>query len=147
MSEPGPAGIASPGPGDPDSAASLHIEIAEVVLEEAGTRLWVPIDEYHQSEPDPLYPGAADQLQHLLAHHPEAIEILARLCDSEALTGAVRVLPIALDRYGIVLRVERLRDHHDVRLPFRTRVGSGAEAAAEMRQLLALGQRRRPCGR
>jgi hypothetical protein len=145
MSEPDPPG--GFGEPDPHGAATLHVELAEVVLEENGARSWVPIDEYQSGEPDPLHLGAAEQLQHLLAHHPEAIEVLSRLCDSESLTGAIRVLPIALDRYGIVLRVERLRDHRDVRLPFRCRVGGGAEAAAEMRQLLALGQRRRPCGR
>jgi hypothetical protein len=131
-----------------EGSAQLRVEVAEVVLEEpAGSREWVPLRDYHQAEPDPLCLGAAEQLQHLAARHPDAVATLSRLCDRVSLTGATRVLPIALDRYGVVLRIERLRDHRDVRLPFRHRIDTGAEAAIEMRHLLTEGGRRRPCAR
>jgi hypothetical protein len=144
MSLPQPAGLgtaASTGP------AGLRVEVAGVTLEEDGRHEWVSLEDYRQGEPDPLHRGAAEQLQHLVAHHPDAIATLSRLCEPEALLGVVRVLPIALDRYGIVLRAERLREDRDVRLPFRRRVDSGTEAAAELRHLLAEGSRRRPCAR
>jgi hypothetical protein len=129
----------------------LWVRLAEVTIEQTGPDgrpqpTPVPLAEYRAGEPDPLHPGAAEQLQHLAAHHTDAIGVLTRLIDREALIGATRVLPIALDRYGIVLRVERLRDHRDVRLPFSRRIDTGAEAATEIRTLLALGGRRRPCG-
>ncbi len=130
------------------STASLHLEVTEVGFADSphdGDLAWVGLAEYRTAEPDPLHLGAADQLQHLAAHHPEAVETLSRLCDAAALQGVVRVLPIALDRYGIVLRVERLRSHQDVRLGFRRAVECGAEAAAELRHLLTEGARRRPC--
>jgi len=127
-------------------SARLLIRVAEVSVDEADVNL-VSLAEYRRGEPDPLHAGAAEQLQHLAAHHPDAITTLTRLCDREAMVGVTQVLPIALDRYGIVLRVERLRDHRDVRLAFERRVNTGAEAAAEMRALLAAGARRRPCGR
>lgn len=119
---------------------------SEASAEEAA-RVRVPVEEYRTGEPDPLHPGAAAQLQHLSAHHAAAIDLLSRLCGREVLAGAVRVLPIALDRYGIVLRVERLRGHHDVRIPFDHRVDTGAQAATQIGGLLARGARRRPCGR
>lgn len=133
--------------GDPSAGpVRLLVRITEVSVEEAGTHP-VPLAEYRGSEPDPLHLGAAEQLQHLASHHPDAISTLTRLCDREVLIGVVRVLPVALDRYGIVLRVERLRGYDDVRLPFLRRVDTGAEAAEQMRYLLAEGTRRRPCGR
>lgn len=126
-------------------AVTLRIDVSEVTLQEDGPRECVPVEQYRAAEPDPLLLGAAEQLQHLAAHHPEAVEVLTRLCSAHALIGVTRVTPVALDRYGIVLRVERLRGHRDVRLSFRERVASGAAAAVEMRHLLHEGQRSRPC--
>lgn len=135
------------GSADPSRAsACLLVRITEVSVDE-GEPHPVSLADYRSGEPDPLHPGAAEQLQHLAAHHPEAINTLTRLFDRQVLIGATRVLPIALDRYGIVLRVERLRDHGDIRLPFRRRIDTGTEAAAQMRQLLTAGARRRPCGK
>ncbi|GAB6902810.1 DUF2470 domain-containing protein [Kineosporia succinea] len=136
-----------PGRAASTGSVSLRVDVAEVMLEEDGRNEWVTVEDYRRGEPDPLHLGAAEQLQHLVAHHPDAIVTLSRLCEPEELLGVVRILPIALDRYGIVLRVEKLRDHTDVRLPFRRRVDSGTEAAAELRHLLAEGSRRRPCAR
>jgi hypothetical protein len=144
----------SAGPGSPYTwpagSSCLHLEVTEVAFADsphAGEMAWVGLAEYRAAEPDPLHLGAADQLQHLAAHHPDALEALSRLCDRATLLGVVRVLPVALDRYGLVLRVERLRGHQDVRLNFRQPVECGAQAAAEMRHLLTEGSRRRPCRR
>jgi len=128
-------------------SVSLRVEIAEVTIEEAGRNEWVTVEDYRRGTPDPLHSGAAEQLQHLVAHHGDAVSMLSRLCEPADLLGVVRVLPIVLDRYGIVLRLEKLREHMDVRLPFRRRVDTGTEAAAELRHLLAEGSRRRPCSR
>ncbi|HST84092.1 MAG TPA: DUF2470 domain-containing protein [Kineosporiaceae bacterium] len=142
MSERRPTGSVDPS----NSSACLVVQITEVNVDE-GERHAVSLADYRAGEPDPLHLGAAEQLQHLAAHHQDAISTLTRLCDREALIGVTRVLPIALDRYGIVLRLERLRGHGDVRLPFQDRVNTGTEAATQMRQLLAAGARRRLCGR
>jgi hypothetical protein len=122
------------------------VRITQVTVDEDGQQP-VALGDYRRSEPDPLHLGAAEQLQHLAAHHPEAITTLSRLCDREVMLGAIEILPVALDRYGIVLRVERLRDHRDVRLAFDRRIDTGTEAATELRQLLARSARRRGCGR
>jgi hypothetical protein len=134
-----------PEPGPVERSVRLLIRVAEISVDEDGPTP-VPLAEYRGSEPDPLHVGAAEQLQHLAAHHPDAITTLTRLCDRDLMIGVTRVLPIALDRYGIVLRIERLRDHRDVRLPFERRIDTGAEAASEMRALLGRAARRRPCG-
>jgi hypothetical protein len=123
----------------------LHLDVQAVGFEEYGEHRAIPVDEYRTARPDPLHTGAAEQLQHLDAHHQDAIALLSRLCGRAALTGATRVLPVALDRYGVVLRVERLRGHTDVRLGFRTPIETGAEAVREMRHLFAEAGRRRPC--
>ncbi len=140
MSEPGLRPTAA-------GSTSLHVEVDQIVLTEDGSAVSPAPPDYHRAEPDPLHQGAAEQLQHLAGHHPDAIDVLSRLCGRAALIGAIRIVPVALDRYGVVLRIERLRDHRDVRLPFRERIDNGAEAAIEMRHLLAEGRRRRPCGR
>lgn len=129
-------------------SARLWVRITDVSVAEAlpAEPHDVALADYRASEPDPLHLGAAEQLQHLAAHHADAISTLTRLCHREALIGVTQVLPIALDRYGIVLRMERMRDHRDVRLPFERRIDSGTEAAIEMRKLLERAARRRPCG-
>jgi hypothetical protein len=131
-----------------EGTTCLHVEVTEVAFADSphlGDRTWIGLADYRAAEPDPLHLGAADLLQHLAAHHPDAVAALSRLCDATTLQGVLRVLPVALDRYGVVLRVERLRGHKDVRLSFRQPVRCGAEAAAEMRHLLTEGSRRRPC--
>jgi Protein of unknown function (DUF2470) len=125
---------------------ALRVDVAEVRIDDAGDRAEVTLADYRRSEPDPLHTGAAEQLQHLAAQHPEAVSTLSRLCGREALIGAIRVLPIVLDRYGIVLRVERARDHRDVRLPFHTRIATGAQAAQALHRLLIQATHHRPCG-
>jgi hypothetical protein len=142
MSEPYVNSLANPA----DSSASLLIRITDIRVDD-GEEHQVSLADYRAGEPDPLHLGAAEQLQHLAAHHPDAITTLSRLCDREVMIGVTRILPIALDRYGIVLRVERVRDHGDVRLPFQSRIDTGTEAATQIRQLLAQGARRRPCGK
>jgi hypothetical protein len=126
--------------------ARLRIRVTAVTVEET-SEIEVPLEQYRRCEPDPLHSGAAEQLQHLAARHPDTISLLTRLFDRRVLSGAIRVLPIALDRYGIVLRVERLHDHRDVRLPFAHRIDTGVQAADEIRNLLAQATHRRPCGR
>ncbi|MFI7589069.1 DUF2470 domain-containing protein [Spongisporangium articulatum] len=135
-----------PAPG----VATLQIRVHQVHLHEvgrdaAGEGTAVDVEDYRQAPVDPLQFGAADQLQHLMSHHPEAIGLLTRLCDASIMQGATRVLPIALDRFGLVLRVESARGHVDVRLTFSRCVESVAGATEEIRRLMLEAHRRRPC--
>lgn len=134
-------GWLAPGPAE----RSLRLDVAEVVLEDDDGAWEVDLDEYRTATPDCLARLESDHLLHLDAHHADAVTLLARLAGGRALQGAVRVLPLALDRYGMVLRVERIRGHLDVRLPFPAVVRTSEELAASMRCLLALAARQPPC--
>lgn len=133
--------------GTAPGSVSFLVDVIDILIEDDGAHLRVSPLDYRAGGPDPLNRGAAEELQHLAAHHPDAIDLLSRLCEREALIGATRVLPIALDCYGIVLRVERRSDHRDVRLPFQNSVDNGVQAAQELSHLLNRAHRRRPCGR
>ena len=78
-------------------------------------------------------PGAGTEaalLGHLVAGHPAELRRLAGQLPTPLRDGAI---PIALDRYGLVLRCGA----GDVRLTFGTPVGSPRELPARMRELLA----------
>ena len=124
---------------------SLRLDVAEVVLEDDEGAWEVDVDGYRGARPDCLARAESEHLLHLGSHHPDAVTLLARLAGNHALQGAVRVLPVALDRYGLVLRVERIRGHLDVRLPFPAPVRRSGDVADAMRCLLALAAQRPPC--
>jgi hypothetical protein len=124
---------------------SVRLDVAEVVLEDDEGAWEVDVDDYRAASPDCLARVESEHLLHLGSHHPDAVTLLARLAGNRALQGAVRVLPVALDRYGLVLRVERIRGYLDVRLPFPAPVRRSQDVADAMRCLLALAAQRPPC--
>jgi hypothetical protein len=126
---------------------SLRLDVAEVVLEDADGAWEIDADEYRDARADCLARVESEHLLHLASHHPDAVTLLARLAGSRALQDAVRVLPLALDRYGLVLRVERLRGYVDVRLPFPLPVTRPDDVADAMRCLLTLAASHPPCSR
>ena len=126
--------------------AELALEITRVDLAERGRVLAVPAAELAHAERDPLAIQEPMLLMHLADAHPEAIELLTRLVDPGVLQSATRVLPLAMDRYGIVLRIERLSGHRDVRLPFPARADDARGAQQGLGALLAeAGRRPRRC--
>ncbi|MGW5364047.1 DUF2470 domain-containing protein [Actinopolymorpha pittospori] len=90
------------------------------------------------AETDPLAAYEADLLVHLADAHADLVEGLTRLIPPATLEQAARVLPSAMDRYGITLRVERAQGHTDVRLPFPSRLDD-ASAAGEYVRAMATG--------
>jgi len=124
----------------------LALEITRVDLVERGRTTTVPAAELAAAERDPLAVQEPELLMHLADAHPEAVDMLTRLVDPAALQGAIRVLPLALDRYGIVLRIERSSAHRDVRLPFPGRAADAVGAQRGLGALLAeAGRRARRC--
>lgn len=63
---------------------------------------------YARAEPDPMAPHEAEVLSHLAAGHAAQTARLAGLLPRRLLAGAVRVVPLRLDRHALVLRVERV---------------------------------------
>lgn len=55
--------------------------------------------------------------------------------------GMTRVLPSAMDRYGVTLRLEYPGTHRDVRLPFPTPVSRLDQAWPQIHALLAAARR------
>ncbi len=96
----------------------------------------VDLDEFAAAAPDPLATAEARLLTHLADCHPDAVERLTRLVDSDSLHGAVRVQPLAVDRHGLTLRIERARAHGDVRLPFHAPADDVARLTERMHVLL-----------
>jgi hypothetical protein len=96
----------------------LAFQPTRVVLRQPSGAVVVDLEEFAAAAPDPLALAEAQLLTHLADCHPDAVERLTRLVDHASLHGAVRVQPLAVDRHGLTLRIERNRAHGDVRLAF-----------------------------
>ncbi|MFJ3230851.1 DUF2470 domain-containing protein [Streptomyces sp. NPDC086787] len=106
------------------------------VLRRASGAEVVGIDDLAEARPDPLAEAEAQLLTHLADAHPDAVERLTRLVDPDSLHGAVRVQPLAVDRHGLTLRIERARAHGDVRLPFHAPADDVSQLTERMHVLL-----------
>ncbi|GAA5126201.1 DUF2470 domain-containing protein [Haloechinothrix salitolerans] len=105
-------------------------------LDEDGATYPIPIDDLADAAPDPIAALEADFLTHLVDAHPDMVDVLANQVNPTLLLGARRVAPLRADRHGVVLRVERARDHVDVRLGFSAPVTSAVEFANAFGKLL-----------
>lgn len=114
----------------------LEFKTTRVVLRRASGAVVVDLDEFAAAAPDPLATAEARLLTHLADCHPDAVERLTRLVDPDSLHGAVRVQPLAVDRHGLTLRIERARAHGDVRLPFHAPADDVARLTERMHVLL-----------
>ncbi|MGA6224706.1 DUF2470 domain-containing protein, partial [Streptomyces umbrinus] len=114
----------------------LAFHTTRAVLREPGGAVVVDLDEFAIAEPDPLALAEAQLLTHLADAHPDAVERLTRLVEPDSLHGAVRVQPLAVDRHGLTLRIERARGHGDVRLPFHRPADNVGQLTERMHVLL-----------
>lgn len=113
------------------------LEVRQVLVDTGDELASVTVDAWIAADPDPLTTVEAAHLQHLCSRHPEALRCLAGLLDPAVTEGAGRVVPVALDSRGLILRAEREDGHVDVRLPFTCPVASGEALRREMAGLLA----------
>ncbi|MEU2283322.1 DUF2470 domain-containing protein [Streptomyces sp. NPDC013178] len=114
----------------------LVLHATRVVLKRSCGAVVVDLDEFAAAAPDPLAGAEAQLLTHLADAHPDAVERLTRLVQRDSLYGAVRVQPLAVDRHGLTLRIERARAHGDVRLPFHAPADDVGQLAERMHVLL-----------
>ncbi|WP_406162849.1 DUF2470 domain-containing protein [Streptomyces sp. NBC_00882] len=119
-------------PGD----GRLEFKATRVVLRRPSGAVAVDLDDFAAAEPDPLATAEARLLTHLADCHPDAVERLTRLVEADSLHGAVRVQPLAVDRHGLTLRIERTRAHGDVRLPFHAPADDVARLTERIHVLL-----------
>ncbi|GGW46376.1 hypothetical protein GCM10010503_23870 [Streptomyces lucensis JCM 4490] len=115
---------------------ALLLRPARVVLRQSSGSVVVDLDEFTAARPDPLAEAEPRLLTHLADAHPDAVERLTRLVRPESLHAATRVAPLAVDRHGLTLRVERARAHGDVRLPFHAPADDVAQLTERVHVLL-----------
>jgi hypothetical protein len=115
----------------------LAFRPTRAVLRQPSGTVVLDLDEFADARPDPLATAEATLLTHLADAHPDAVERLTRLVEPDSLHGAVRVQPLAVDRHGLALRIERARGNGDVRLPFHAPADDVAELTERMHVLLA----------
>ncbi|MEU0005217.1 DUF2470 domain-containing protein [Streptomyces sp. NPDC006314] len=115
---------------------SLLFRPTRVVLRQSCGAVVVDPGEFTAARPDPLVGAEPRLLTHLADAHPDAVERLTRLVRPESLHAATRVAPLAVDRHGLTLRIERTRAHGDVRLPFHAPADDVAQLTERMRVLL-----------
>ncbi|AXG58801.1 hypothetical protein SLCG_7646 [Streptomyces lincolnensis] len=119
-----------------DEEGHLAFRPTRVVLREPSGAVVVGLDDFAAATPDPLATAEARLLTHLADCHADAVERLTRLVDSDSLHGAVRVQPLAVDRHGLTLRIERARAHGDVRLAFHRPADDVGQLTERMHVLL-----------
>ncbi|MES9526005.1 DUF2470 domain-containing protein [Streptomyces capoamus] len=119
------------------SGGALVLHPDRVVLRRPTGAVVIDPDEFAAARPDPLAGAEARLLTHLADAHPDAVQRLTRLVRPESLHAAIRVVPLAVDRHGLTLRVERTRAHGDVRLPFHTPADDVAQLTERVHALLA----------
>ncbi|GAA2296371.1 DUF2470 domain-containing protein [Streptomyces kunmingensis] len=110
------------------------------VLQTRTERLGIDLDELAAAAPDPLALAEPRLLTHLAEAHPEAVEQLTLLIAPDSLHGVVRVQPLAVDRHGLTLRLERARGQADVRIPFHSPADDLTALTERMHCLLASAQ-------
>ncbi|MFJ9607513.1 DUF2470 domain-containing protein [Kitasatospora sp. NPDC101176] len=121
-----------------DDGISVHlrVDVAHAVLSTPyGTGALTAADLAHAA-PDPLARYEAALLTHLADDHADAVAVLTRLLDPALLAGRPDVRPLALDRHGLVLRLDHPHGHRDVRLVFPEPVADTEEFGQRVHELL-----------
>ncbi|OBJ72247.1 DUF2470 domain-containing protein [Mycobacterium sp. 1274756.6] len=122
-------------PHDPDVCYRLvRLAVESVVVADAGGAEAIGVPELLAAAPDPFCATEAGWLRHLETAHPEVMARLAARLPTRLRRGTVR--PLALDRYGVSLRVEDATGDHDVRLPFHRPVDDARGLGQAIRLLM-----------
>ncbi|THA85263.1 DUF2470 domain-containing protein [Streptomyces sp. A0592] len=123
-------------------AESTCMEFERAELETAEGIAYVGLEELDEAGPDPLAAYEAGMLTHLLDDHHELVTLLLRLVQPQPTAAVVRALPLAMDRYGITLRLEERRGHRDVRLSFPSPLDDVEQSGAQIQALFSAARRR-----
>lgn len=116
-------------------AVMLRLDPASVVLADAeGTAALAPA-EMAAAVADPVAETADGWLTHLVGTHPGLVAGLARHLPAALRRDATAVVPLAVDRLGIRLRVEGPDADHDVRIAFSQPVTCRHRLGEEVRAL------------
>ncbi|MFD6534452.1 DUF2470 domain-containing protein [Streptomyces sp. NPDC060184] len=128
-------------PYDGGTAGSACMEFGQAVLECDGERHFVTLEELEAAPVDPIASSEAGMLMHLVDSHQELVPLLVRLVRPRPKRGMLRAVPLAMDRYGVTLRLEFPGGHQDERLPFATPVSDLDQAGPRIHALLTAARR------
>jgi hypothetical protein len=123
--------------GSTGPVVEVRLDTTRATLDTAAGTVDVPLDALAQAATDPVATREAALLTHLVDAHADIVGRLTRLADPQVMYGVTRVAPLAIDRYGIVLRLERAHGHSDVRLPFPTPLDDVGNVGVQVHALLA----------
>ncbi|MET8539423.1 DUF2470 domain-containing protein [Kitasatospora sp. NPDC004799] len=118
----------------------LRVDVAHAVLATPYGTGAITAGDLALASPDPLARHEAALLTHFADDHAEALDVLTRLLDPAVLTHDPEVRPLALDRYGLVLRLDHPHGHRDVRLVFPEPARDTDDFGHRMHELLAAAQ-------
>ncbi|WP_040787786.1 DUF2470 domain-containing protein [Nocardia paucivorans] len=94
----------------------LRLVLESAVVADTTGAESVSIDELLSARPDPFCAMESAWIQHMDADHADLVAQMARHLPARLQRG--RIHPLAIDRYGLTLRIECLDGDHDFRLPF-----------------------------
>lgn len=114
----------------------LRLEPAMVVLSDAeGTEALAPTA-VAAAPADPVADTGDHWLAHLAAAHAGTLSALVPRLPAHLRRPGHRLAPLAVDRYGLRLRVEAERDDHDVRLAFPAPLSCPGQLGEAVRALI-----------
>ncbi|WP_342802296.1 DUF2470 domain-containing protein [Nocardia sp. No.11] len=96
----------------------LRVVVNSAVLADTSGAESVDHADLRAASADPFCKLESAWLQHMAEDHADIVAQLARHLPTRLRGGLVH--PLAIDRYGLTLRVESNEGDHDVRLPFAT---------------------------
>ncbi|MFF1838703.1 DUF2470 domain-containing protein [Streptomyces sp. NPDC058231] len=124
-----------------ETTESTCMEFGQAVIEDHRGRTFVTLETLQGTTPDPIATSEAAMLTHLMDSHGELVPLLLRLVRPQPDRSVECVFPLAMDRYGVTLRLEHPDSHRDVRLPFATPVSRIDQAGPRIHALLAAARR------
>ncbi|MBM7442438.1 DUF2470 domain-containing protein [Streptomyces sp. HB132] len=124
-----------------EATDSTCMEFGQAVFEDHRGRTFVTLDTLQDTVPDPIATSEAAMLTHLMDDHGELVPLLLRLVQPQPGRGVTRVLPVAMDRYGVTLRLEYPGTHRDERLSFAKPVARLDQAGPQIHALLTAARR------
>ncbi|MEU9045395.1 MULTISPECIES: DUF2470 domain-containing protein [unclassified Kitasatospora] len=132
-----------------DDSLSVHlrVDVAHAVLATPYGTGAVTAADLALAAPDPMARHEAAMLTHFADDHADALEVLTRLLDPVLLARNPDVRPLALDRHGLVLRLDHPDGHRDVRLVFPEPARDTEDLGHRMHDLLAAARYGQPAHR
>jgi hypothetical protein len=120
------------------SSTLLRLELASAVSADTSGAEPVPVQDLVSCQPDPFWEMEPMWLAHLDSKHSELLEHIAQRLPLSLRGGKIR--PLALDRFGLTLRIERCphddAGDKDVRVGFAAPVSDAAELSRALRILV-----------